>query len=361
MIIDAGKDPEEAGPDLQRGDDSALGARPIYSSEERPRPMDSRGREIAADGIRRVIRRPDVEDRWEGGGGGEGRDRPVHRGAGLPGPPGGERDEGFGNGIRWGAEGAGREGHINRLVPGGGAPFQRRRFSRSPAARSTSPRCRRGPSSSPRGRKRSVSRSASPRNRLSLPSRDAGRRFTGGRWRRRHSRSLSRSRSFSRSRSRGRYRGGGRSRSPADKRTKEEAAAALAKAAAAANLASLSQQTTLQPLNMMNMQITRHARRAYVGCLPLGATEVRTTCLSPGRVPCLPMLSSFHQMYNCTGLLLIDLMTCPPRTTFFPTGHRDAVLQQHHDGRQRLLPARDAGDLCLPESRKEICLCGVQV
>ena len=77
---------------------------------------------------------------------------------------------------------------------------------------------------------------------------------------------------MSRSRSRGRRMP--RSRSPArPQRTKEEIAAELAKVAEATRLASLQQQqNTPQAL-----QLSRHARRIYVGGLPQGITEVQLT------------------------------------------------------------------------------------
>jgi hypothetical protein len=80
------------------------------------------------------------------------------------------------------------------------------------------------------------------------------------------------SRSMSRSRSRGRRMS--RSRSPPrPQRTKEEIAAELAKVSEATRLASLQQQqNTPQAL-----QLSRHARRIYVGGLPQGITEVQLT------------------------------------------------------------------------------------
>lgn len=63
-----------------------------------------------------------------------------------------------------------------------------------------------------------------------------------------------------------------RSRPPApvDTRTKEEIAAELARVAEAARLAAIQQQQN----NPQALQLSRHARRVYVGGLPAGISEV---------------------------------------------------------------------------------------
>ncbi|KAL6757477.1 hypothetical protein V8C86DRAFT_2623885 [Haematococcus lacustris] len=147
-----------------------------------------------------------------------------------------------------------------------------------------------------RSRSRSHSRSAS-RSGSRSRSRSSSRSHSRSRSRSRSRSGSSRSRSRSRSpgNNRGGYRQGYRPRPDQrgpyypptyqDQRTKEQGAEALAKAAEGARMAGVasgvpptySSGGSMQFMSSSNLQVTRHARRVYVGGLPLSLSELQLT------------------------------------------------------------------------------------
>jgi hypothetical protein len=234
-----------------------------------------------------------------------------------------------------------------------------------------------GPGGAERGRpasrshSRSRSRSPSLHKRRRLSSRDYSRSRSAPRGRSRsYSHSCSRSRSYSRTRSRSRRRGRSDSRdrrgrggggcggaAGPDSHSKQQAAAQYARVAELTRLAAM-QQASMTP---QALQLTRHARRVYVGNLPPSINEMGITQFFNQVGGWVGGWAGWLFVPGCQVFELLRQLTWQFGGPHSRTRQTLPLMPPPgDDGGGRLqLPWR-AGDWLLPADRQALWLCGVQ-